>query len=151
MKITDDQLILIAEDSEDDYEITVHALKKSGNLKNELFRCEDGQEVLDYLNKTGKYADIENWKLPGIILLDLNMPGVDGRAALREIKSDMKLKNIPIVVLTTSDDEIDIQACYKDGANTYIQKPVDLDGFFSAIKKLKDYWFEIAILPKQGS
>jgi two-component system response regulator len=85
---------------------------------------------------------------PAIILLDLNMPGTDGRTALKEIKTDPKLKDIPVVVLTTSNDHIDIDACYEDGANTYIHKPVDLDGFFSAIKQLKEYWFEVAILPK---
>lgn len=147
-KIQSDQLILIAEDSDDDYEITLHAFKKSGNMKNSLYRVEDGQELLDYLNKNGKYADFEDWLLPGIILLDLNMPGIDGRTALQEIKGDERFRNIPVVVLTTSDDEKDINECYKVGANTYIQKPVDLDGFFNAIKNLKEYWFEIAILPK---
>jgi len=148
-KIEKDQLIVITEDSDDDYEITLHALKKAGNLKNPIHRCEDGQELLDYLNKAGPYANDDTVRTPGLILLDLNMPGVDGRTALQEIKTNDNLKDIPIVVLTTSDDEKDIHACYKDGANTYIQKPVDLDGFFEAIKQLKEYWFEIAILPKK--
>ena len=148
-KIEKDQLILIAEDSDDDYEVTLHALKKSGNLKNPIHRCEDGQELLDYLKKEGKYADDATVTVPGLILLDLNMPGIDGRTALQEIKADDDLKDIPVVVLTTSNDEKDIHACYKDGANTYIHKPVDLDGFFNAIKQLKEYWFQIAILPRK--
>ena len=148
-KIQSEQLILIAEDSDDDYEITVHALKKCGNLRNPIHRCEDGQELLDYLLHRGIYEDSPTRMLPGIILLDLNMPGIGGRTALREIKSNDELKDIPIIILTTSDDASDINDCYKEGANTFIQKPVDLEGFFKAIQSLKEYWFEIAILPKQ--
>ena len=147
--IQTNQLILIAEDSDDDYEMTLHAFKKAGNLKNPIHRCEDGQELLDYLRKEGCYKDYQNWKEPGIILLDLNMPGIDGREALQEIKNDADLKRIPVVVLTTSIDEKDVNACYDEGANTYIQKPVDLDGFFKAVKRLKEYWFEISILPRK--
>ena len=149
-KLEKNQLILITEDSDDDYEITLHALKKAGNLKNEIRRCENGQELLDYLNQEGEYADMPDWRLPGLILLDLNMPGVDGRAALARIKATPKLAHLPVIVLTTSDDERDIQDCYSRGANTYIQKPVNLDGFFNAIKRLTEYWFEIAILPKES-
>lgn len=143
-----DQLILIAEDSDDDFEITVHALKKSGNLNNPIVRVEDGSALLDYLFKKGDYENYPNWKLPCIVLLDLNMPGIDGRTALKEIKESDKHKNIPIVVLTTSNDPQDIEACYQAGANSYIQKPVDLEGFIMAVKQLKEYWFEISILPK---
>lgn len=140
------QLILIVEDSDDDYEATQRALKKSGNLGNPLFRCCDGQEALDYLHQKGPFEGKDVVR-PGLILLDLNMPGIDGHAVLRAIKEDDSFKDIPVVVLTTSDAKRDIDACYKDGANTYIQKPVDLDGFFKAIQRLKEYWFEIAILP----
>lgn len=149
VRIESDQLILIAEDSDDDYEATIRAFKKAGNLKNTIHRCVNGQELMEFLNKEGAYADFEGWKRPGIILLDLNMPGIDGRTALKELKSSPEHKDIPIIVLTTSSDERDIEACYLDGANTYIHKPVDLDGFFQAIKRLKEYWFEIAILPKK--
>ena len=147
MKLNGTQTVLIAEDSDDDYEVTVYALQRSGGLKNPLYRVENGQELLDYLNRQGHFRNSDH-TLPGIILLDLNMPGIDGRSALREIKSESLFRKIPIVVLTTSDDEKDIQECYQDGANTYIQKPVDLDGFFRAIQNLKEYWFEIAILPR---
>jgi two-component system response regulator len=88
---------------------------------------------------------------PGIILLDLNMPGLDGRKTLEIIKRTQQLRSIPVVILTTSNDERDVQACYDLGANTYIQKPVDFDGLISAIKRLKEYWFEIALLPKDDA
>ena len=144
--ISASQIIMIVEDSDDDYETTELALKES-NLANPLVRCEDGQQALDYLYAEGEYAQQSPPK-PGIILLDLNMPGIDGRKVLNKIKQDAQLKEIPVVVLTTSADERDIDDCYKIGANTYIQKPVNLDGFIQAIKRLKEYWFEIAILPK---
>ena len=139
------QPILIVEDSDDDFEATERAFKKYGNLMNPLVRCEDGQEALDYLQQQEAKDAIK----PGIILLDLNLPGIDGRDVLKTLKSHATMKNIPIVVLTTSNDERDIQACYDLGANTYIQKPVGLENFFDAIQKLKEYWFEIAILPKE--
>ncbi|MBS1212917.1 MAG: response regulator, partial [Proteobacteria bacterium] len=88
---------------------------------------------------------------PIVILLDLNLPGTDGREVLAEIKQDERLRQIPVVVLTTSSDERDIERCYQMGANSYIKKPVDLEGFMRAIQLLKDYWFEIVILPKQDS
>jgi two-component system response regulator len=83
-----------------------------------------------------------------VILLDLNLPGTDGRDLLLEIKNDERLKLIPVVVLTTSADERDIEMCYRAGANSYMKMPVDLGGFVTAIQRLKDYWFEIVILPK---
>lgn len=141
------QPILLVEDSPEDYEATVRALKKSG-LNNPIFRCEDGDEALDYLFCRGVYANPEDAPRPGIILLDLNLPGTDGRDVLREVKADAALKSIPVVVLTTSTDERDIERCYQAGANSYMSKPVDLDGFLRAIEKLKDFWFEVVILPK---
>ena len=144
--ISSSQTILIVEDSDEDYEVTERALRDS-NLANPLARCEDGQETLDYLYGEGQYANDSSPK-PGIILLDLNMPGIDGRKVLKKIKADANLKEIPVVVLTTSSDERDIEECYQMGANTYIAKPVDMDSFMQAIKQLKEYWFEIAILPK---
>jgi len=143
-KITSGQTIMVVEDSDDDYEYTEQALRES-NLTNPIHRCMDGQDALDTLYSNSK----DNTK-PGIILLDLNMPKIDGRTVLKKIKEDENLKEIPVIVLTTSSDEIDIDGCYKDGANTYIQKPVDINNFLDAIKRLKEYWFEIAILPKRS-
>ena len=138
MQPRDTQAILIVEDSEDDFEATLRAFKKT-NLRNPIRWASSGQEALDILNGTSAK--------PGLILLDLNMPGLDGRKTLEIIKSNPALRKIPVVILTTSNDERDIEGCYALGANTYVQKPVDLDGLFAAIQRLKEYWFEIAVLP----
>lgn len=139
------QPILVVEDSDDDFEATQRAFKRAGNLINPLVRCEDGQEALDYLQKAWDEIHLK----PGIVLLDLNLPGVDGREVLKELKDNVRLRSIPVVILTTSDSSRDIDECYQLGANTFIQKPVKLNNFFEAINKLKEYWFEIAILPKE--
>jgi two-component system response regulator len=136
------QPILIVEDSPDDFEATKRAFNKA-NLRNEIRHCVSGEDALAYLRSNTS-------ERPGIILLDLNMPGLDGRKTLEIIKKTESLKKIPIVILTTSTDERDVKACYELGANTYIQKPVDFDGLIAAIRRLKEYWFEIAILPKSN-
>lgn len=138
--LQNERLILIVEDSDDDYYTTLRAFKKDGNLLNPIKRCEDGAEALEYLN--------DSQDTPAIILLDLNLPGIDGRHVLKNVKSTPKLADIPVVVLTTSDDETDIHECYALGANTYIRKPVNLNAFFKAIQSLQEYWFQVAILPK---
>ena len=143
------QPILLVEDSPEDFETTERAFRRSG-LKNQIFRCADGDEALDYLHHRGRYAEPEKAPRPGVILLDLNLPGTDGREVLAEIKNDPLLKQIPVIVLTTSKDERDVEACYRCGANSYIQKPVDLDGFMKAIERLNDYWFEVVILPRSS-
>lgn len=142
------QVILIVDDSEDDYEATTRALQRNKNLANPLRRCENGQEALDYLFQRGEYKAPDSAPRPGLILLDLNMPGVDGREVLKEIKEDANLRSIPVVVMTNSDNDKDIQSCYELGANSYIVKPLEWGGFFDAISRLKEYWFEIAILPE---
>lgn len=144
---TASQPILLVEDSPEDFEATLRAFRRSG-LKNTVLRCEDGDEALDYLHRRGEYADPASSPRPGVILLDLNLPGTDGREVLNDIKGDDRLRDIPVVVLTTSADERDITACYRAGANSYIQKPVDIDGFMKAIERLNGYWFEVVILPK---
>jgi CheY-like chemotaxis protein len=141
------QVILLIEDSPEDTEAMRRAFKKSG-LANPLRHCSDGDDALDYLFQRGPYAAPGAAPRPGVILLDLNMPGTDGREVLAEIKKDAQLRLIPVVVLTTSSDERDIDRCYQAGANSYICKPVDLEGFMHAIQLLKDYWFEIVVLPK---
>lgn len=93
--------------------------------------------------------DVESYPKPNVVLLDLNLPGMDGREILEIVKNDPNLKHIPIIVLTTSVDERDIAHCYKNGVNSYIQKPVDLNKFIEAIQKLKDFWFEVVVLPKE--
>jgi CheY-like chemotaxis protein len=141
------QPILLVEDSPEDFETTERAFRRSG-LKNPIYRCADGDEALDYLHRRGQYADPQKSPRPGVILLDLNLPGTDGREVLSDVKNDPGLKQIPVIVLTTSKDERDVEVCYLCGANSYIQKPVDLDGFMKAIERLNDYWFEVVILPK---
>ena len=141
------QPILLVEDSPEDFETTERAFRRSG-LKNPIYRCADGDEALDFLHRRGRYAGSGEAPRPGVILLDLNLPGTDGREVLSEIKNDPGLKQIPVIVLTTSKDERDVEVCYRCGANSYIQKPVDLDGFMKAIERLNDYWFEVVILPK---
>lgn len=141
--------ILLVEDSPEDAEAVFRAFRKSG-LINPLKHCSDGDAALDYLHRRGPCAEPGKAPLPSIILLDLNMPGTDGREVLADLKRSDDLRTIPVVVLTTSSDERDIENCYEIGANSYVRKPVDLEGFMNAIRLLKDYWLEIVILPKTG-
>ena len=142
------QPILIVEDSDDDFEATYRALKKSGNLRNSVVRCEDGEEALEYLTRAGQFSHLKDTPLPALILLDLNLPGRNGKSVLQEIKRNGLLHKLPIVILTTSSDTRDIDECYTYGANTFIVKPVNMDSFMQAIESLKEYWFEVAVLPK---
>ncbi len=146
--ISDNELIMMVEDCPEDYETTVRAFKEAG-LSNPIIHCKDGDDALDYLFNRERYNDPVDFPRPAIILLDLNLPGTDGRGVLSEIKQDESLRKIPVVVLTTSSDETEINRCYYAGANSYIQKPVDLDGFFDAIQRFKDYWFNVCILPRE--
>jgi CheY-like chemotaxis protein len=139
--------ILLVEDSPEDYEATLRALRKAG-LVNPIHRCEDGEDALDFLHRRGVYASVDKAPRPGLIMLDLNLPGTDGRQVLEEIKTTENLKATPVVVLTTSTDDRDIEKCYRIGANSYVKKPVDLEGFLRAIERLKEYWFEVVILPR---
>ena len=141
------QTILIVEDSDDDYLATVRAFKKA-NLLNPVKRCTNGDQALDYLLRRGEFSDPEKAPRPNIILLDLNLPGTDGKEVLRAIKTDPDLRKIPVIVLTTSSAEKDIEQCYAAGANSYVQKPVDLVGFIQSVARLTDYWFNVSVLPK---
>lgn len=139
-------VILIAEDSEDDYLLAKKAFKESLVI-NTLYRVTDGEELMDYLLRRGKYRNPEDAPRPGIILLDLNMPKKDGREALIEIKQHPDLRKIPVVILTVSKAEEDIILSYDKGANSFIRKPVTFDQFVDAIKAFKKYWLEIVELP----
>lgn len=139
-------VILMADDDDDDYLLTKKALAES-RLLNDLVRVKDGEELMDYLHRRGDYADSEAPR-PGVILLDLNMPRKDGREALREIKSDDTLRNIPVVVFTTSKAEEDIYKTYQLGVNSFITKPVTFDNLTEVMRTLGNYWFEIVELPK---
>jgi len=129
--------------------LTRRALEQS-RIRNELHIVEDGEEALDYLLRRGKYEDPTTSPKPDLMLLDLNMPKMDGKQLLEQMRADPRLRRIPVVALTTSKQENDIVRTYDLGANSYIVKPVNMDQFVSAIKILKDYWFQIVVLPPRG-
>ena len=130
--------ILLVEDNPDDVELTVHALKKN-NIANPIAIVRDGQEALDYLLYQGKYAGGDH-DLPHLILLDLKLPKVSGLEVLKRLRADERTKLLPIVVLTSSDEEKDLIQSYKLGANSYVRKPVDFSQFAEAVRQLGLYW-----------
>ena len=134
--------ILMADDDIDDCRLTREALEE-GRLANDVRFVQDGQEMLDYLRHKGKYSGGTNAPRPGIILLDLNMPRLDGREALSIMKSDSDLRRIPVVVLTTSKADEDIVKSYDLGANSYIVKPVTFEALVDILQTLEKYWFQI--------
>lgn len=142
--------ILLADDDEDDRLLAKEALVES-RLANDLHMVVDGEELMDYLHHRGDYAALEDSPRPGLILLDLNMPRKDGREALREIKSDQSLRQIPVVVLTTSKAEEDIYRTYDLGANSFITKPVIFESLIGVMRDLGRYWFEIVELPAENT
>lgn len=141
-------MILMAEDDPEDTMLVKEALEEA-RLSNELRFVPDGEELMDYLHRRGRYEDPAGSPRPGLILLDLNMPRKDGREALEEIKADPDLRTIPVVVLTTSKADEDILHSYGNGANSYITKPVTFDKLVEIMKVLGRYWFEIVDLPTQ--
>ncbi len=138
--------ILVAEDDEDDRMLMQDALEEN-RLANDLHFVCDGEELMDFLLHRGQYSDPTTAPRPSLILLDLNMPRKDGREALKEIKSNPALRQIPIVVLTTSKAEEDILRTYDLGVSSFISKPVIFDSMVQIIKALGKYWFEIVELP----
>jgi CheY-like chemotaxis protein len=138
--------ILLADDDEEDLLMTQEALQQS-RLGNDLRFAPDGEELMDYLLRRGRYTDPADSPTPGLILLDLNMPKKDGREALAEIKSNPQLRKIPVIVLTTSSAEEDIFRSYDLGVSSFITKPVTFEGLAAAMKVLTEYWFEIVELP----
>jgi CheY-like chemotaxis protein len=140
--------ILFAEDSIDDATLTIRALKKSG-FTNKLLHVKDGAEVLDFLYCRGIYSERNPKAYPKLFLLDLKMPKVSGLQVLEKVKSDADLKSIPVVILTSSQEDPDIAKCYSLGANSYIVKPVDSTNFFQAIKDMGMYWMLLSQPPIQ--
>lgn len=142
--------ILYADDDPDDRLLTLEALKAS-RLANEMHFVEDGVALLEYLRREGAYSDPDAAPRPGLVLLDLNMPRMDGREALAQIKSDPKLRGIPVIVMTTSNAETDILRSYDIGANSYIVKPVTFDALVAVMRDLGRYWLQVVELPVASS
>lgn len=141
-------VILLADDDEEDRMLACDALAES-RLSNDISCVTDGEDLMDYLKRQGKYLPPAIAPRPGLILLDLNMPRKDGREALREIKADPQLRQIPVVVMTTSKANEDIFHSYDAGASSFITKPVTFEGLIDVMKGLGKYWFEIIDLPEQ--
>ena len=139
-------VILIADDDIDDRMMIKDAFAER-RLGNEIRFVEDGEDLIDYLLRKGKYTDASTSPRPGLILLDLNMPKKDGREALKEIKNNPDLRSIPIVVLTTSKAEEDVYKTYNLGVNSYITKPVTFEALVNVARDVSNYWFEIVELP----
>jgi two-component system response regulator len=135
--------ILLVEDNENDVELTRIGFKKSKLLLN-LHHAKDGVECMEFLRKQGAYADAPR---PDLILLDLNMPRMNGREVLKEVVADEALCTLPVIVLTTSTDDEEILKMYKLRCSSYIVKPVDLDQFLRVVQSLADYWFTVVVLP----
>jgi CheY-like chemotaxis protein len=138
--------ILMADDDPDDRLLTEEALREA-HVVNDIHFVVDGEDLMEYLNHTGKYSNDKNAPRPGLILLDLNMPRKDGREALAEIKANENLRCIPIVVLTTSKAEEDIIRTYNLGVNGYVTKPVRFEELIDVMRIVGKYWFELVQLP----
>lgn len=145
--INEHSILLMAEDDDDDFLISLDAFKELG-LDKYIKRVKDGDDLMNYLLNKPPYNGNNAKPLPDVIFLDLNMPRKDGREALREIKSNPKLKKIPIVILTTSNSPDDIQSTYNAGANSFIQKPDSFEKFVELFRTVSDYWLHIVKLPK---
>ena len=139
-------VILVADDDEDDIILIRDSFQRS-KLANDLRVVEDGVALMDYLKRQGDFAPPADTPRPDLILLDLNMPRKDGREALKEIKDDPALKDIPVIVLTTSKTQTDVLKSYLDGANCFISKPVTFQSMCEVVAKLGEYWFQIVRLP----
>jgi CheY-like chemotaxis protein len=140
------RIVLMADDDPDDFYLVKQAWEKTG-IPLELHPVSDGSELMDYLKRSGKYADLPPSSTPCLILLDLNMPRKDGREVLAELKAHESLKLIPVVVLTTSEEETDIISCYSLGASSYLMKPNNFDDLVDIMNALARYWLEAVTLP----
>jgi CheY-like chemotaxis protein len=142
--------ILYADDDAEDRMLVRDAWAEN-RLANQLHFVEDGEELMDYLRRRGQYTHLAGEPLPGMILLDLNMPRKDGREALQEIKADPRLRSIPVVILTTSKADEDILRAYDLGVNSFILKPVTFDSLVEITRTLSKYWFEVVELPSEAT
>lgn len=138
--------LLIIEDSNEDFEAFQRYLNQYASII-PVYRCTNGDQALAFLYRRNRYTDPKSSPRPGVILLDLNLPGTDGREVLRQIKQDDDLKTVPVVVFTTSSNPKDIETCYQQGVNSYIIKPMDISLLKQSVQGLLNYWFEITMLP----
>jgi CheY-like chemotaxis protein len=139
--------VLLADDDPEDRQLTQNAFIEN-RLVNELDCVEDGEELMEYLHRRGRYSNLQNVPLPQLILLDLKMPRKDGCEALKEIRADPNLRRIPIVILSTSAAEGDIQLSYDLGANSYVTKPATFESLMELVKIINHYWFEVVKVPQ---
>ncbi|EAU67952.1 response regulator [Stigmatella aurantiaca] len=138
--------ILVVEDNDEDFDMLQLAFR-GASIPNPLFRCADGEETLEFLGHQGRYQEEEQAPRPGLVLLDLNLPGMDGRQVLERLKADASLRSIPVIVFSTSDNPRDVQSCYQLGVSAYLLKPVDLDRFERMVRLLKEFWLDFVVLP----
>lgn len=138
--------LLIIEDSDEDFAALKRMIAKA-RIFNPVYRCEDGEEALEFLYHEGEYRDAALSPRPSLIVLDLNLPGTDGREILADLKQNSELKTIPVVVFTTSSNPKDIEVCYLNGVNGYIVKPMDVDRLQGIVQIFLNYWFEAVELP----
>lgn len=141
------ECVLYADDDENDYVLLSCAARRA-QLPAPVCWVKDGMELLEYLRHQGRYRESGNYPKPTLVLLDLNMPGKNGREALQDIRSDPVLRSLPVVVLTTSKAAADIQAAYETGANSFITKPAEFQVLVEIMEVLKRYWFELVRLPE---
>jgi CheY-like chemotaxis protein len=139
--------ILVVDDDADDRLLIEDAFRDCAVASPRQY-LDDGEQLMDYLNRRGRYADARAFPMPGLILLDLNMPRKDGREALREIKSNPGLRHIPVIVLTTSKADEDIGRTYREGGNSFITKPAMYTSLLSLVRTFRDYWLQVVDLPK---
>ncbi|WP_017316629.1 response regulator [Mastigocladopsis repens] len=141
--------LLVVEDSNEDFRILQRLMRRMA-VQNPIYRCTNGDEVLDFLYQEGNYQNSNIAPRPSIILLDLNLPGIDGRDILSRLKQDRSLREIPVVVFTTSSNPRDIELCYQKGANGYLIKPMDAQELQKTIQAFVDYWLEVNTPPAAG-
>ena len=139
--------LLIIEDSDEDFEALSRIINFFSSFALKIDRCIDGDDALDFLNRVGEYQENIDLFYPDLIVLDLNLPGTDGREILVTIKQSETLKKIPIVVFSTSSNPKDIEACYQSGANSYLYKPMNIGELKESVRMMLDYWFKATVLP----
>ena len=140
--------LLVVEDSDEDFEALNRIIQRICSIDIPMVRCVDGEDALDFLYQAGEYANHnEAFDLPGLILLDLNLPGTDGREVLAQIKQDERLKIIPVIVFTTSSSSKDIEICYQSGVNSYMIKPIGIEPLKNSVQFFVNYWFKAVMLP----